>query len=200
MKDDQPNLVAPLVSIHQQREDSTFRCFHALGSSHRPGSIDHEEDQVGSTADAHFALQIGFGNGESNIGRAGCRALLLIDGSLAQRGIKRDVVHLAIGRPGFDIMAAFSFGMGNAAFACALPRQAIQRSIEPFGLEALADYSPVYRRCALYLPGAAANGKYPGAYRPASGQIGRFHPLGLFFYRRERIAVLCLGSLLCFLQ
>ena len=58
LEHDQPDPVATLVCVCEQRKDRPFGRGHALGDCHRPGGIDHKQDQVGRLLDPHLALEV----------------------------------------------------------------------------------------------------------------------------------------------
>ena len=47
---DEPDLVAALVGVEQQREDRGLDLLHALARGHRAGGVDAEQDEVGLVA------------------------------------------------------------------------------------------------------------------------------------------------------
>ena len=66
-------------------------------------------------------------------------ALALVGRGGAQRGVERDVLRLVAGRARLDVAAPLAIGAGVGAFAGALARHLVERSVEPLGIERVAD-------------------------------------------------------------
>jgi hypothetical protein len=107
---DQPDPVAALVRVCQQRQDRTFRRGHAFRHGHGPRRVHQEEHEVGGALHADFALEITFLDGERNL-LALFGAPFLEWGCGADGGIEGDVVCLAVGRTGLDVPSVFALGM-----------------------------------------------------------------------------------------
>ena len=117
---------------------------------HAPRGIDHEQDQVGGFADAHFALKIALAQGIRHAGFA----LLLLAGALkrrggAQRGVEGDVVGLAVGGARLHVAPALAVGVRARAPTRLLARHLVERGLQlargkfRAGLDLLAAFPPV---------------------------------------------------------
>ncbi len=112
LEDDQPDPVAALVRIGQQRKDGALGGVHAFCHSHRPGGIHQKQNQVRHALDAHLALQVGGLDGKCQT-LAFLGAPLLEGRGCAKGGIERNIVLFIPSRARFDVAAVFAVGLGQ---------------------------------------------------------------------------------------
>lgn len=139
LEDDQPDPVAALVGVGQQRQDRRFGRLHALGDRHRPGAIDQKEDQVGGLAHAHFFLKIVGTDGKSDLAllAQGFAAALIGRGG-AQCGVKSHIAAVARGWARHDVAPAFGLGHRLGTSAALFADHFVERGVELARLKGLA--------------------------------------------------------------
>ena len=116
LEDDQPDPVAALVGIRQQRQDRAFGGVHPLRDRHRPGSIHQEQNEIRHPFDADLALQVALFNGKG-------QPFAFFDAAFLERrrgaecGIEGDIIRLVAGGARLDIPSVFAVGLGQRTSA-----------------------------------------------------------------------------------
>jgi hypothetical protein len=89
---DQADPVAALVGVREQGKDGALGGRHPFGHRHRPGSVHHEQHQVGGFLYPNLALEVNRANGEGHRRLRCSFAVRLEWGRGAQGGIKGQVI------------------------------------------------------------------------------------------------------------
>lgn len=138
LEDDQADTISALIRIGEQGKDGAFRCRHPFGYCHGPGGIHDKEDQVGGPAHAHFALQVGRLDGESDV-LALVLAIALERGRSPQRGIKGDIAGLLMRWTCLDVTAALAVRARARAPSTLLAAETIDIAFDFTGDEIFTD-------------------------------------------------------------
>jgi hypothetical protein len=128
LKRDKANLIAPLVSITEQRQNSGFCCSHTLFRSHTPACIDHKAYSIAGFSNAHLLSKVAALEMYAPLLSSRCLCILaplaLKWRCLTKSCIKRQIGY-TVGATAGDVPAFFAIGSCTTTFTSSAPLYAI---------------------------------------------------------------------------